>query len=695
MMNQDQFSWLPFFKEMAARVLEYEKRQGELLPILREIKARALPREVVDPFTVFASFNRGISDATRTRLASLWKESLNLKAEAPRDWQGVPIAENSAAWFLDDSCEAHDVTNLWRLAREAYKVGPHQLDVTLFENCCELKCIAQKNKGVPPKLTIGLFWFNPAEYLPLDSVMMAYLKRYGLPEGANDLGEYAALIEAAREKFNAPLAQIYADALVRRDPRYWAGGHEWGGQSQLKKFLANHEWQMNFADNKPQNAASAKRYQKLFSQIRPGDEFAIKGVGGANLRVHYLGWVREVVPENGTLKLEPQPDRSLYRGPRPIGTGAGAWTDALLEIKRPQDIALIFHGTPRPVKSVPKNEIAPANLPDVSLNTILYGPPGTGKTYATIERAVEIIEGRNFADHSEAKARFDALRQAGRIAFVTFHQSLAYEDFIEGIRPVLSAKGAAHYECHDGVLKQIALRALQSCIDAPAGSAARFLEGKINPRWKINAPRYVLILDEINRGNVAKIFGELITLLEDDKRLGAKNELRAVLPFSNLSFALPPNLFVIGTMNTGDKSLALLDVALRRRFDFEELRPDFSPNVCPDLSEIARRVLEELNRRLTIRRDREHGIGHAYFLNSADFDEVFRRKIIPLLQEYFHNDWDGLRFVLGDDEPKFLRPISLSPDEESLARTRWQWYFDAGEKLSPLDALKQNYFGKS
>lgn len=716
MSTSDQFSWQPFFKELAARLLQFEDRQSELLQILRDIKARSLPlfalegsktpAESVDPFTVFASFNRGISDINRTRIAAIWKERLQMQSEAPRDWQGIPIADNAASRFLDGECSPQDVSNLWNLARAAQSGGPHQLDATLFENCSRLKCIAQKNAGVPAKLTVGLFWINPTQYLPLDSVMAAYLTHRNLPAEAKNLADYAALTDAASETLQATLPQIYLDASLRRSPRYWAGGHEWNGQSQLKRFLSNHEWQLNI----PTDKASARRYQKLFAQIRPGDEFAIKGVGGAHLRVHYLGWVREVLPESGTLKLEPQPDKSLYRGPRPGGSGAGAWPDALLEVKRPQDIALIFHGSKAVSTPSAKSDLqtTPA-LPVAPLNTILYGPPGTGKTYASIERAVEIIEGRTFANHSEAKTRFDTLRRAGRIGFVTFHQSLAYEDFIEGIRPVLTVKGAARYECHDGILKQMALQALDAALEAPVGKAESFLQGKANYRWKINAPRYVLIVDEINRGNVAKIFGELITLLEDDKRLGAANELRAILPYSNLPFGLPPNLFFVGTMNTGDKSLALLDVALRRRFDFEELQPDFSVAVCPELSEAERRVLMELNRRLTLRRDREHRIGHAYFLNSADFDNVFRRKIIPLLQEYFHNDWEGLRYVLGeelqgDSKPaealpstNFLRPIPLFSDEEGMARTRWQWYFDSNvpsENFSPLKTLQQNYFGK-
>ena len=150
----------------------------------------------------------------------------------------------------------------------------------------------------------------------------------------------------------------------------------------------------------------------------------------------------------------------------------------------------------------------------------------------------------------------------------------------------------------------------------------------------------MLIVDEINRGNISKILGELITLLEDDKRLGRENELTVTLPYSRESFGLPSNLYLIGTMNTADKSLALLDVALRRRFEFEELAPNFG--VC-GLAPEMRTVLEELNRRITLRKDRDHRIGHAFFMGVGSdvdtFNAAFHRKIMPLLQEYFFNDW--------------------------------------------------------
>ena len=168
---------------------------------------------------------------------------------------------------------------------------------------------------------------------------------------------------------------------------------------------------------------------------------------------------------------------------------------------------------------------------------------------------------------------------------------------------------------------------------------------------------YILIIDEINRGNISKIFGELITLIEESRRIGKDEALHVRLPYSNESFSVPQNLYIIGTMNTADRSIALMDTALRRRFDFTEMMPrtdvlDFEVEGLH-----VKRMLETINKRIEYLYDRDHTIGHAYFMSlkdekitdkKAELDNIFKNKIIPLLQEYFYDDWEKIRLVLGD-----------------------------------------------
>jgi 5-methylcytosine-specific restriction endonuclease McrBC GTP-binding regulatory subunit McrB len=280
------------------------------------------------------------------------------------------------------------------------------------------------------------------------------------------------------------------------------------------------------------------------------------------------------------------------------------------------------------------------------MNTILYGPPGTGKTYATRRRAVTLCipEWPTNSSEDETRKKYEELRNAGRISFVTFHQSYGYEDFVEGLRPELK-EGQVSYRVRPGIFRE-------------ACAAAE----------KDEAP-YVLIIDEINRANISKVFGELITLLEPDKRKDAENALTVKLPYSAEDFSVPSNLYVIGTMNTADRSIALLDTALRRRFEFEELQPNYdvlSPPELPLVDGVNLGVmLKAMNERIEYLYDRDHTIGHAYFINVkslADLDSVFRRKVIPLLQEYFYEDWSKVCSVLNDlTDGNFIKSTSDIP----------------------------------
>jgi 5-methylcytosine-specific restriction protein B len=230
----------------------------------------------------------------------------------------------------------------------------------------------------------------------------------------------------------------------------------------------------------------------------------------------------------------------------------------------------------------------------------------------------------------------ESAEEIKRYEFVTFHQSFTYEDFIEGIKPNFEQDSIEiSYHIQDGIFKKISLKAR-----------------------KDPDQNYAIFIDEINRGNVSEIFGELITLIEEDKREGEENELSVILPYSKTKFSVPANLYIIGTMNTADRSVEALDTALRRRFSFIEMpsKPyiikthgSVSEGILDGINLV--RLLETINKRIELILDKDHMLGHSYFLRTTNLRElksVFQNRIIPLLQEYFFGDYGKIGLILGE-----------------------------------------------
>ena len=378
--------------------------------------------------------------------------------------------------------------------------------------------------------------------------------------------------------------------------------------------------------------------------------------------------------------------------------------------------------TPRP----------PEIMKSYPLNQILYGPPGTGKTHSVTALALAVVDPSIKQVEKYAKdtlnggapevtievykewiENFNKHINKGQIEFTTFHQNYSYEDFVEGLKAELSENRGSNqsptvsYKIVAGILKRISYRATYAWLtgkveefkvddsnDCITTVKEYFKNGINNYKNSKNdgspKPNYVLIIDEINRGNVARIFGELITLIETSKRARDHEQInhgdqpvRLTLPYTKERFILPPNLYIIGTMNTADRSLIGLDAALRRRFDFIELAPQ--PGLLKEVSnklniEEQKKNLEDqvlinlekfltnLNQHIKNKVTADRTIGHAYFLGIEkieDLQNVMRRKVIPQLQEYFHDYTDEelkniFTIQVGENDQK--KYISLIED---------------------------------
>ena len=321
-------------------------------------------------------------------------------------------------------------------------------------------------------------------------------------------------------------------------------------------------------------------------------------------------------------------------------------------------------------------------LGDLS-SVILYGPPGTGKTHKMQTDYISKFDDEN---------RF----------VTTFHQSFSYEEFVEGLKPILTdtndTTSDIKYQVVKGIFREACERAAQlagyvslaECISDSFGNRyANFEQAKKDKKLVL------LCIDEINRGNIAAIFGDLISLIEDSKRLGVneKTEMIVSLPYSQEKFGVPANLLIVGTMNTADRSIQLLDSALRRRFRFEEQLPDYSVfNVPPtdehkEIKDAAKKILQNINARIRCLLNKDNQIGHSYLMNATSYKEIFQaivNKVIPLLEEYFYNETQKVRFVLNEsDNTKY--PFYK---EDAEARNA----FDSFIEESDIEAEDKTFF---
>lgn len=699
-MNEATFIWSEIYEEFATKLLEYKNDRKNLISKLQnvyeEIDMKLSKMESngeildIDPFTIFGLFNKGITDDNRKRILGEIAKQFNLKNKVPFSFEGIPLVNNLRSTFFNFAEERgeNDINNLWEVFESAirYADNPTQGNKLKIESTYNNVI---KQKGIQWNITMGLYWIRPNTYINLDSKNREFIiKQKILPE---------QFIKEVNQFKNVPNGEQYiqlCDLLLEK----------------IK------DGQYGYRDFKELSFIAYER----------------------NMSV-------DTVTQHNTQNT------------------------------------------------------------DIAKNTILYGPPGTGKTYNTVMYAVAIIENKKLEEikkenYTEVIDRYNKYKEDGLIEFTTFHQSYGYEEFIEGIKPVIHSdeedETDIQYEVVPGLFKKfcdiagkpilrkekcdiginesptiwkISLEGsgenstrtecmknehirigydeygreitnlfkgaagrhilnyfindmsigdiVMSCYDCNTVDAIGVVTGeyewhdeypeykrlrkvnwivkgikeniiKINNGSRLSNPtvyklrmdlsdvmeiiekyskntieveekkkNHVFIIDEINRGNISKIFGELITLIEPTKRIGQTEGQKVRLPYSQKLFGVPNNVYLIGTMNTADRSIATIDTALRRRFNFKEMLPDeevLDGIYVEDVS--IKDIFIKINKRITVLFDREHTLGHAYFLplkgapTIETLADIFENSIIPLLQEYFYEDYEKIRMVLGDNQ---------------------------------------------
>lgn len=689
------FQWTEFYMELASALLPYKNNRSDLIAKLKTIFADAgmnFPfkergKEVYEdicPFTVFGSFNKGITNANRIALLEQFAKQFSIKAAVPTEFDGIPVVMNLSAWFFayKENRGEHDIDNLWDLLEKAIAYSDEASTDNKNAFIAAYDTVT-KQKMIKWNITMGLYWARPYTFINLDSTNRAFITdvdnmphyfttifsdiNKGLPNGRN----YLFMCEQAKNALNQkeyeyhsfPELSYYAwksnqsgkteetttttvDSNIK-ETNYWIYspgdnasmwdkfykfsimGIGWDDVTDLKGFSSKEEikeYMKKVYDPSYSYKNNAHCLWQFANEIKVGDVIFVKKgmhkiIGKGIVTSDYIydtsrstyKHIRKVDWQNkgewehpGQAVMKTLTNISAY--PDYVQKLLALFAEDISEeVSEQKEIKYPLYSKDDFLNEVYMDEDTYNTLTELleaKYNVILQGAPGVGKTFAAKRLAYSIM----------------GQKDTSRVAMVQFHQSYSYEDFIQGYRP--SKDG---FELENGTFYKFCKEAEED-----------------------NERPYFFIIDEINRGNLSKILGELMMLIEKDKR-GEKIKLL----YSNEWFTVPQNVRIIGMMNTADRSLALMDYALRRRFAFFDFAPAFpsegfknylAEKNSPKLESLITAV-ESLNN--TISADESLGdgfrIGHSYFCTDGEITDewlksVVEYEVIPLIKEYWFDE---------------------------------------------------------
>lgn len=739
-MAESNFTWLPFFEELAIKICENSNPEhlyniwhrffpGQYEYIDNDGK---IPLNKIDPLSFLGKLI-SFGDTELTNKCAELKKIFSMRSAVPKDYDGLPRPYRPNCVFLDEYWSGRKDKNdleyldviietLWEFAKDLSNKSASSADSKIKN----IDTVLQYARVGMNKLSQILFLVKPHLYYSCDENSLLYLG-VGITD-PKDYAEYAEIQSISRQYNKSPYVLSHLAELCKQKRQKF---HNYIKNIEAKVpsyslFIKNHIFNNVFeytihkltkkcifdikTNNELNNFISLlRKYEEWFEYNKVNGN----GIPHAILNTHYRNFINNIKNEGVRMHYSSEESGSLSLNQilyGPPGTGKTYEIKKIIEDNiYPQidlqnnsyetfyeeeaianadwwiKIALAFKLDNPENKPLNNKEIS--ELPILNKWFLISNKYKNLHSYerslsAELQKRSKRKEGeyslnKNNCDYFYEEDKKYQLSEAGcnklkqflsendldledikkeeqnlydkkKLAreyyeFVTFHQSYSYEEFIEGIRPVLSKENSEKenkeqqsllYEYHDGIFKNICTKA----------------------RKKPNK-KFFIFIDEINRGNISKIFGELITLIEKDKRENVNNDksieyntIEVKLPYTNELFTIPNNLYIIGTMNTADRSIALLDTALRRRFDFIEIPP--KPELFKDIK-IAdinlQDFLANINKRIEKEYDKDHMIGHAYLIgikDKEDLKKAFERKLLPLLNEYFYNDTKTVAKIL-------------------------------------------------